>query len=33
VEVRTHQGLLGGRPHGLTALPGEAGPHFRVEVR
>jgi tyrosinase len=33
VEVRTHDGLLGGRPHGLTALSGENQPHFRVEVR
>jgi tyrosinase len=33
VEVRTHDGLLGGRPHGLTALAGEAQPRFRVEVR
>jgi len=33
VEVRTHDGLLGGRPHGLTARTGENQPHFRVEVR
>jgi tyrosinase len=33
VEVRTHDGLLGGQPHGLMALTGEARPHFRVEVR
>ncbi len=33
VEVRTHEGLLGGRPHGLKALTSEAQPRFRVEVR
>lgn len=33
VEVRTHAGPLGGGPHGLTALAGEAQPRFRVEVR
>ncbi len=31
VEVRTHAGLLGGGPHGLTALAGEAQPRFRIE--
>ena len=33
VEVRTRDGLLGGRPHGLQALAAEEQPHFRVEVR
>jgi tyrosinase len=33
VEVRTHTGLLGGQPHGLTALSEEQQPHFHVEVR
>ena len=33
VEVRTHEGLLGGRPHGLRARTGETQPRFRVEVR
>jgi tyrosinase len=33
VEVRTHDGLLGGQPHGLQDLSGEAQPHFRVELR
>jgi tyrosinase len=33
VEVRTRDGLLGGRPHGLTAVSSEEGPQFRVEVR
>jgi tyrosinase len=34
VEVRTRDGLLGGRPHGLRALAAEEEPrHFRVEVR
>jgi tyrosinase len=33
VEVRTHRGLLGGRPHGLTARTAEPQPRFRVELR
>ncbi|MBO0819426.1 MAG: tyrosinase family protein [Nocardiopsaceae bacterium] len=34
VEVRTHAGLLGGRPHTLRAIfGGEEHPRFRVEVR
>jgi tyrosinase len=33
VEVRTRGGLLGGRPHGLTARTEEPQPRFRVEVR
>jgi tyrosinase len=33
VEVRTRDGLLGGRPHGLTAVSVEGQPHFRIEVR
>ncbi|MEA2189776.1 MAG: tyrosinase [Solirubrobacteraceae bacterium] len=33
VEVRTHEGLLGGRPHRLQALSADEPPHFRVEVR
>jgi tyrosinase len=33
VEVRTRDGLLGGRSHGLTALTVEDQPHFRVEIR
>ena len=32
-EIRTRDGLLGGRPHGLTALSPEEPQHFRVEVR
>ena len=33
IEVRTRDGLLGDRPHGLTALAGGEPQHFRVEVR
>lgn len=34
VEVRTHAGLLGGRPHGLARVfGGQEHPRFRVEVR
>ena len=33
VEVRTRDGLLGGRPHSPRALPAEDAPPFRVEVR
>jgi len=33
VEVRTHDGLLDGQPHGLRALTDQAQPRFRVEVR
>jgi tyrosinase len=33
VEVRTRDGLLGGRPHGLRAASAEEKPHFRIEVR
>jgi tyrosinase len=34
VEVRTRDGLLGGRPHGLKALfADQQPPHYRVEVR
>jgi tyrosinase len=33
VEVRTRDGLLGDRPHGLTALSTEDQQLFRVEVR
>jgi tyrosinase len=34
VEVRTRDGLLGGRPHGLKGLVGaKEAPHYRVEVR
>jgi tyrosinase len=33
VEVRTRDGLLGGRPRGLRALVSGEKPHFRVTVR
>ncbi|HEX5609800.1 MAG TPA: tyrosinase family protein [Solirubrobacterales bacterium] len=33
VEVRTRDGLLGDRPHGLSALEGEESSLFRVELR
>jgi tyrosinase len=34
VEVRTRDGLLGGRPHGVKAFVGkDEQPHFRVAVR
>jgi tyrosinase len=33
VEVRTHDGLLGGGPQALRPLDGDARPRFRVELR